>query len=284
MQAIENKVLFPNNQSYYLKVADLKNNKGIIHTHNAYELNFIVDAIGKRFVAGYISNFRPGDFVFMSPGVPHCWEIENKDINPTAFTLYIKNDFFNENLLTIPELDFLNFLIKKSGQGIYINSHDNQLIISQFNEIKNCENSFQNLINILSLFKRISSYDIKKIPGNAEYVWNADSPNNFRIKKIYEYVFYNFKNEIKLNEVSSLIGLSEGAFCVFFKNNTKKTFSNFLKEVRIGYACKLLHSDIDRPISDVGFDCGYNNLANFNRQFKEVTNITPKDYRKKISS
>jgi len=94
-------------------------------------------------------------------------------------------------------------------------------------------------------------------------------------------VFHNFQNKIRLNEVASLIGLSEGAFCSFFRKSTKKTFTEFIKEVRVSYACKILGADEDRSISQICFESGYNNFANFNRQFKEITKLSPKEYRQK---
>jgi AraC-like DNA-binding protein len=102
------------------------------------------------------------------------------------------------------------------------------------------------------------------------------------MKKVYEFVFYNFQKNIKLHEVASLVGLSEGAFCAFFRKSTKKSFTGFIKEVRIGFACKLLHEDTDRPISQICFESGYNNFANFNRQFREITKVSPKEYRQRI--
>jgi AraC-like DNA-binding protein len=82
--------------------------------------------------------------------------------------------------------------------------------------------------------------------------------------------------------VASQVGITEGAFCSFFKKSTKKTFSHFIKEVRIGYACKLLSEDEDMSISQICFESGYNNFANFNRQFREIAGTNPKTYRERL--
>jgi YesN/AraC family two-component response regulator len=279
MEIIERTVVLPENQSFLVRELGLKDNKGIIHMHNKYELNFIVDAIGRRFVSGNISRFLPGDLVFMAPGVPHCWEIDNKEINPKAIVLHFNREFFEQYIMNVPEFLFLQQLVKKSNYGLFIKGGDLQLIKKMLAELLNSESSFESILQILKLLKYIAHVNDFQTLENPDFQWDPSLPQNNRLKKIYEYVFFNFRGEIRLNEVSSILGITEGAFCAFFKKCTKKTFSDFIKEVRIGYACKLLAQDTDKLISDVCFDSGYNNFANFNRQFKEITGISPKEYR-----
>jgi len=284
MEIIERTVVLPENQSFLVRELELKDNKGIIHTHNKYELNFIVDAIGRRFVSGNISRFLPGDLIFMAPGVPHCWEIDNKEINPKAIVIHFNREFFEQFIMNVPEFLFLQQLVKKSNYGLFIKGGNLQTIQNMLNELLHSESSFESILQILKLLKYIALVNDYQTLENPDFQWDPSLPQNNRLKKIYEYVFFNFRGEIRLNEVSSLVGITEGAFCAFFKKNTKKTFSNFIKDVRIGYACKLLKQDADKPISEVCYDSGYNNFANFNRQFREITGISPKDYRTRAKS
>ena len=120
MEIMERTVVFPEAHSFLVRKLELKNNKGIIHTHDAYELNFIVDAVGRRFVAGNISKFGSGDLVFLAPGVPHCWEIDNKEMEPSAITIHFRREFFDSWLSNIPEFGFLLQLMKKSKNGMVI--------------------------------------------------------------------------------------------------------------------------------------------------------------------
>ena len=281
MEVLQRKILIPDNQSFLIREVELKNNRGVIHTHESYELNFIIDAYGRRFVSGNISNFIPGDLLFMAPGVAHCWEIDNKEINPKAFTIHFKKDFFEMALNSIIELEFISSLIKKSKMGLFVKGVNYQNIFSLLSELYNTDNKLEKIIKILKIFRLIASSSDIQILANQQFTWDEDLPQNQRIKKVYEYVFYNFKKDIRLSEVASIVGLSEGAFCAFFKKSTKKTFFEFIKEVRIGYACKLLNSDKDQPISSICFESGYNNFANFNRQFRELKNESPKQYREK---
>jgi len=281
---IERTVVLPENQSYIIRKIELKNNRGIIHYHsNKYELNFIIDAVGRRFVAGNISNFSAGDLLFMAPGVPHCWEIDNKEDNPMAITIHFKEEFFEMLLAHIPEMAFLNEMLKKSAHGLHLKSADNLKLMKLFSGIMNGVSVFKNFIKVLKLLKFISQIKDIEILEIAGFNWNVDLPQNHRLKKIYEYVFLNFKDSIRLNDVASIVGLTEGAFCAFFKKSTKKTFSNFIKEVRIGYACKLLGDNNDMSITQICFESGYNCLANFNRQFREITGMSPKEFRQKLA-
>jgi AraC-like DNA-binding protein len=96
-------------------------------------------------------------------------------------------------------------------------------------------------------------------------------------------VFRNFYNGVKLGDVAQLVNLSESAFCTYFKKTTKISFFTFLKEVKINFACKLLTTEKDKTIAEICFESGYKNIANFNRQFKEVTKMIPREYRRKFS-
>jgi YesN/AraC family two-component response regulator len=280
MDVIERKVLLPEHQSFIIRQIELKNNQGVIHCHNnTYELNYIMDAVGRRFVSGNIANFRPGDLLFMAPGVPHCWEIDNKDDGPQAITIHFQSELFEEVVQNIPELGFIKELLKKAQRGLHLRQFNNDRLMELFRESMQSQSSFNSFILVLEILKFISRIKDSETLEVAEFSWNGDLPQNQRLQKVYEYVFYNFQNSVKLSEVSSKLGLTEGAFCAFFKKSTRKTFSHFVKEVRIGYACKLLREKPDQPISQICFESGYNNFANFNRQFKEISGLNPKAYR-----
>ena len=284
MEVIERPIVLPENQSFLIRQIELKNNRGVIHSHvSKYELNYIINGAGRRFVAGNISNFDPGDLLFMAPGVPHCWEIENKEEEPTAITIHLKEELLEAATKNVPELSFLEELLKKSKHGLHLKGFNSERLMELFNKVMHLESSFDSFIKVLEILKFISKIEDTETLEMEEFNWNTNLPQNQRLKKVYEYVFYNFKDSIKLNEVAAQVGITEGAFCTFFKKSTKKTFSHFIKEVRIGYACKLLHEDKDRTISQICFESGYNNFANFNRQFKEITGTNPKNYRNRIN-
>ena len=143
LEVIERTVIIPENQSFMIRQVELKNNQGVIHNHsNKYELNFIIDAVGRRFVSGNISNFSPGDLVFMAPGVPHCWEIDNKYEEPRAITIHLKDIFLDTLMDCIPELGFLKDLLKKSRYGLHLKSYDKAKLEQHFSKLIRYESSF----------------------------------------------------------------------------------------------------------------------------------------------
>lgn len=281
LQAIERTVVLPELQSFIIKQFELKNNQGVIHQHSdKYELNFIVDAVGRRFVSGNIANFSPGDLVFMAPGVPHCWEIDNKCDEPKAITIHFKDEFLDILMNCIPELGFLKDLLNKSRCGLHLKIYDQKKLEQLFDRLMKYDSPFDSYLGVLEILRFISLIkDTETLEVSDLNLNIIDLPQNHRLRKVYEYVFFNFKYNIKLSEVAAQISISESAFCSFFKKSTKKTFSQFIKEVRIGYACKLLGENNDKSISQICFESGYNNLANFNRQFKDITGTNPKTYR-----
>jgi transcriptional regulator GlxA family with amidase domain len=109
-------------------------------------------------------------------------------------------------------------------------------------------------------------------------------PNNYnkdkdQINKVYEYVFQNIQEGVKLNDAAGLVCMEPSSFCRYFKKKTNKTFMNYVKRVRIGIAAKLL-AETDKQITQICYECGYNNLANFNHYFKLIMKKTPSEYRK----
>ncbi len=101
---------------------------------------------------------------------------------------------------------------------------------------------------------------------------------NDRLGRVHEYIMNNFNRDISLTDVADIALMNKSAFCRYFKKATKKSFSQYLNEIRIGYACKLLQERTDTTISEIAFQVGYNNLSNFNRQFKIITGYAPKAY------
>jgi AraC-like DNA-binding protein len=136
------------------------------------------------------------------------------------------------------------------------------------------------LIGLLSVLNRMSkTQDFEFLTSDPIYLNN--NLDSDRIKKVFEYVMQNYKEEIKLNDIAELASMSESAFSRYFKKRTRKTFSTFLTEIRIEHACKLLQKD-KHSVSEISYESGFNNLSNFNRQFKRVKNTTPLNYRSRF--
>jgi len=132
------------------------------------------------------------------------------------------------------------------------------------------------LLNVFSLLLQIDEREYLALPSSLPNTYDKDRE---QIDKIYEYVFQNVQNGINLNDAAKLVYMEPSSFCRYFKKKTNQTFMNYVKKVRLGIAARLL-AETEKQITQICYECGYNNLANFNHYFKVVMKKTPSEYRK----
>jgi AraC-like DNA-binding protein len=281
MKYIKHKIPVPEFNSFTVNELDMCSKRGIIHSHRNYELNFVVNARGRRFVEGNIANFKEGDLVLMGPEIAHGWEVMSGDEKPRSITIHFAEDFFESGFFDIPEFESIRYIQEKSKYGLHFQSIQPEILERKLRALMK-KGGFDAMIQLLMIFRKLSKTENIKWLTNPEHTWNGRIIRDERINKIYDYVFRNFHNEIKLEDVARLVNLSESAFCTYFKKTTKKPFFTFLKEVKINFACKLLTAEKNKTIAEIAFESGYKNIANFNRQFREITNMNPREYRKEF--
>ena len=282
MKFIRQRIIIPESGSFMINKMDLSQNTDRIHSHRNYELNYIVKGIGRRFIGGSIARYEEGDLVLMGPDLPHGWEVEKSEEQPLSITIHFQEDLFDSKLFMIPEFESLHKMLNKSSAGIHFKGIDHNQIREYLNELQILK-GFDSMIQMLLILKYLTQVKDAQILSRSDHAWNKIQSESERINKVYDYILHNFHNNIKLKDVADQINLSESAFCTYFKKTTKKSFFTFLKEIKIGYACKLLVDSGDLNISQVCYNSGFNNVANFNRQFREITNMSPREYRRKYS-
>ena len=279
MEIIQRKIIVPASHSFIINELDLTQNKGVVHNHINYELNYMVNARGQRYIAGNVADFYEKDLVLLGPGVPHCWEISNKKDLPRSITIHFSESFFDASLFNIPEFKSIKQLLNDAQNGLFFPNYDNHHLCNLFYTLKQLS-GFEAVIQVFRILEYLSQISYQFITPSL-HTWNINNFNDERLKKVRSYVLLHFQQGIRLKEVADLVNLSEGAFCSFFKKSTKKSFFTFVKEVKIDYACQLLTNSVHKSVSEICFESGFNNLANFNRQFKEVTHMSPTEYRAK---
>lgn len=275
------KILVPEKNSFLVKEHDLGSHTSKIHSHGNYELNFIKRGWGRRYVGDNISSFQTGDLVLMGPNLPHCWEVKGnyQEESPKCIVIHFQEEFLGSEFINTPELTSVLELLRKSAQGLYFKGPQITEVREQLEKMLELD-GLKNLIGLLKIFCLLLEFEEQTYLSTPGYIEQANQTDFKKINKIYEYVFVNFQNDITLEEVADLANITPGALCRYFKKKTGRTLFDFLKEVRIGYACKLLNVT-DKTITEICFDSGYNTLAHFNTQFKEVKGTTPGKYRKK---
>ena len=257
---------------------DLNSKK--IHSHKNFELNLITSGAGRRIVGNHISSYKPGDLVLLGPNISHCWEVleTNPDKEPECIVTHFYENIISSDFFNIPELEDVVNLLKLADSGILFKGSKTEKVAASLKKMVELK-GLERYIQLLKVFNHLLSIEEKEFLALPSALPKAYDKDREQIDKIYEYVFQNIQEGINLSDASKLVFMEPSSFCRYFKKKTNQTFMEYVKSVRIGIAAKLL-AETDKPITHICYECGYNNLANFNYYFKEIMNKTPSEYRK----
>lgn len=247
------------------------------HQHIEYELILFLEGEGLSFIGNYAGEFQPRDIFFIGKNVPHTFQKRHKEMITSAIVIQFKEDFLGSDFLKVPETREIKELFKESVQGLQMIGSIKLKLESLIISLEAAEGILRivKLLECLHLMNEKNEY----IPLSTQEVGISNPRDMERIDLVYRYTADEFANKITLDDVAAIAGLSVPAFCNYFKKSTKKTYIDFLNEVRIGYACKLL-IDTDSSIVNICYESGYNTLANFNKQFLKIKKETPSKYRR----
>lgn len=258
------------------------------HYHAECELLYIKRSGGVWLVGDYKGHFESEDIILLGPGVPHSFKHDDKyivDKEPEqgkAFVALFSPDIFGDSFLNLPESKEIKCLLDLSKRGIKIKGSTKKDVGQMMEEIMNAQKGRKliSLLNILQVITERGEYDLLATEG---YSCQMERNSNNRLNLVIEYTYYNYQKQITIEEVASLVNMSVHSFCRFFKEKTKKTYIQFLMEVRIGQACKFLIEE-DMHSAEVGYICGYNSISHFNHQFKIMKNKSPLEFKKSYIS
>lgn len=252
------------------------------HYHPEYEIVLVEESIGKRFIGSHVSDFKPGNLCMIGAYLPHYYRNEDKyydknsNLRARSFVIHFLEDFMGEKFMNLPECQQLKSLLERSKAGLDFGSKTVKKVAPLIRNLNNLTsiNRLMELIDILTILAE--SDDVQELTTNPIYMENEVDSN--RISGVYTFVMQNYQKDIDLGRVAKMVNMSESAFSRYFKKRTRRTFSQFVTEIRIEHACKLLTKD-NMSISGVSEESGFNNLSNFNRQFKLIKGTTPLAYR-----
>ncbi|MES2731859.1 MAG: AraC family transcriptional regulator [Bacteroidota bacterium] len=251
------------------------------HQHIEYELILFTEGEGMSFVGNYVGEFEVGDIFFLGCNVPHTFQKRQKDLITSAVVVQFVEDFWGKEFLNMPEGREIRQLFNTSMQGLKLHGESKTLLeplVKQLEEARGFKR-ITILCECLSIiaqkeeFTMLSTQEVKQL--------NAKEKE--RIDKVFRYTIDTFQKPITLTYVAEIAGMSVPAFCSYFKKSTKKTYIDFLNEVRIGYACKLL-IDSSMNVLEICYESGFNTLANFNKQFLKIKKLPPSQYRKQFAN
>jgi AraC-type DNA-binding domain-containing proteins len=277
---------FPIDSHIHYYVEDLPHFIVPWHYHPAIEIMYIKSGTGTRFVGDHIENYKEGDVCMIGPKLPHEWRNDDiyynktSGLRATCICLFFKREIFNPDFIRLPEMNNIRELIERSRRGIKFLGNS-KLRISDFMNRSVNDTGIRKVVNLLSLLELMATSEEYELLASVGFTDSVNSEDFERFNKVYRYMVKNFAKPIKLEEVSSLIGLSPTAFCRYFKERTKKTFVEYLNEMRIGYSKKLLIEG-KMKISIISEEAGFTNLSNFIVQFKKTVGMSPSQYQKRF--
>jgi AraC-like DNA-binding protein len=280
MEFVFAKINVPHEHSFITRRLVLTENNPKIHSHKNYELNLIISGSGRRIVGNNISSFEAGDLVLLGPDLPHCWEVleRQNDSPPTCIVIHFDENIVGSDFFNLPELETVKELLNRGSSGLFFKGEKIAYVKECMQRLINLK-GLESYIELLHVFKGLIQIDEKEsLSLTPEY------PTSYfrdldQLKDVYEYVFHNLQAGISLKAASDLFNMAPGSFCRYFKKRTGKTFIQYTKEMKISIAAKKL-AESDKPIAQICFECGYNNLANFNLHFKSILKVPPSTYRK----
>jgi AraC-like DNA-binding protein len=284
MKALVQKSPIPESKAFVVKDLVAPYFDPVWHFHPEYQLFVVLEGRGTRFVGDNIKPFKEGDMVFTGPNLPHFWRNDQayfdrkNHLSTHGIVIYFQENFLGEAILKKEEMEKIHQLFQKSGYGLEIRGETNQQVTILMHQLLSLTGvaSLVGLLEILDLLAH--STECHPI-AHSGYINQYKENEKDRMGKVYEYVTKHFKQKISLEEVAALTNMTPTSFSRYFKSRVNKSFSEFLGEIRIDHACKLLHEE-QINISQIGYECGFPTLSNFNKQFKEITGKTPLKYRK----
>ncbi len=257
----------------------------IWHFHPELELHFMIKGEGVRFIGDNISNFSSGEILLMGENLPHSWRCseeyysENSNENVEALVLHFLPTFIGPDFLSTPEAYHLSKLFERAKRGMVINGQAKEKIAELMNKALIATN-LDRIIVMLSILKILSETNEYSEIASSHAFYQSNTEETERLNKVCSYTLINYKKDIPLEEIAAISNLSITSFCRYFKLMTKKTYNDFLIEIRISHACRFLIED-KMSTYTICFECGFNNVSNFYRHFRKITGLTPVDYKKK---
>lgn len=252
------------------------------HFHPEFELTLILESTGTHFIGNSISAFYKNELTLTGPNLPHYWRNDpiyyqsGHNLKAEAIIVRFPEHFLGNGFFLLPEMHHVNNLLKISRRGLKIFGNTKGKTAEIMRTMVQMDGA-ERIIALLQILNALAHSSEYKFLSSVGFVQTYGTSDIERINEVYTYVMENFMYPIQLNAVASVANMNPAAFCRYFKAKTGKTFTQFLHEIRIGHACKILIEG-KFNVSQVCYECGFQNQSYFIKQFKRITHQTPLCY------
>lgn len=256
------------------------------HYHPEIELIHFKKGEGTQFIGDSIKRFKSGDIVMVGAHLPHYWRFddlffeEDTRLQADIRVAHFCENFWGEQFLHLPENIAIKSVLEKARRGLQITGKTRQQVAELLERLLKTDGS-ERIIILMEALNIIA--DCKQLTTLSSIGFKHDlvDAENDRVNAIYEYSLKNYKRKIQLEEIAAVANISPNSFCRYFKSRTRKTYSQFLIEIRVGQACKLLIEN-NLSIKQLCYESGFNNFTSFHKYFKMITGKSPLSYQKEF--
>lgn len=254
------------------------------HYHAEVELIYFKKGNGTQFIGDSIKRFRSGDVLLVGAHLPHYWRFddlyfnENERTSADVVVVHFGEYFWGSQFLALPENMTLKTVLEKAQRGLQVNDKHKKQIGELIESILLAEGP-KRIIYLMEALSAIEGSANLTQLSSIGFRHNFEDTENDRINTIYNYSLANFKRKIQMEEMASVANISPNSFCRYFKSRTRKTYTQFISEIRVGHACKLLIED-NMNVKQICYESGFHNFASFHKHFKVITGKSPLTYQK----
>ncbi len=274
--------------SFSLRQDRIPNINNRWHYHTEVELIQFHRGTGTQFVGDDIKRFGPGDIVLVGANLPHYWRYDDENFaeqpeqGPYATVVHFTENFWGDRFLNLPENKPLKTVLEKAGRGLLLMGKLGKDMAGLIDKLRQSEGPYR-IMGLIDCLLTIARSDELVVLSSIGFQYALSESENERINAIYDYTLSHFNQRISLDEIAAVADLVPNSFCRYFKSRTGKTYSQFLVEIRVGYACKMLiENQLD--IKQVCFESGFNNPSCFHQKFRDITGKSPRSYQQTFAN
>jgi AraC-like DNA-binding protein len=253
-----------------------ENDRYFWHYHPEYEIVFVRKGSGKLHIGEHLKNYEEGELVFIGPDLPHTGFGYGVIGEHEEIVVQLRKDFLGEEFMQKPELQHIRKLFERAKQGLSFQGKSRKIVAAKLQKMLTFSN-FERLVELLKIFEILATTTEFSVLNAADKRFDFNHKDEDRINKVYEYVEKNYQKNVDIRAVADLANLTIPSFCRYFKKISHITYTDFVNEYRINQACRLLFEN--KPIADISFEVGFNNISHFNKTFKQLKGMSPREYK-----
>lgn len=251
-----------------------------VHRHDEYELNFLANCTGARRVVGdSMETIGEYDLVLIGNGIEHGWEQHECDNNRIReITIQFSHDLFGESLLEKTQLASVRRMLEVSSNGIVFSSGSIMKVFNRLDNLTKIDSGFYGMIELMAILYELAEEGNYRRLSSSSFASLKPTVDSRRVQKVQDYINLRYKEDIRLSDLAALVGMTPTAFSRFFKLRTGRSISEYVIDIRLGHATRQL-VDSTTSVAEICYECGFNNVSNFNRIFKKKKGTSPKMFR-----